>query len=162
MRDELAKLKELSNRSLAGIITTNYDRLLEVETEGYKSFVGQEELIFSALQGWAEIYKIHGSVTDPSTILITDKDYREFKEFSPYLTAKLMTIFMEYPIIFMVYSLTDPNIRIILEDLGKCLSKKNLEKLQRRFIYVEHKRGQEDVELFEHSVAIGVDHILMT
>ena len=162
MRDELAKLKELSNRSLAGIITTNYDRLLEVETEGYKSFVGQEELIFSALQGWAEIYKIHGSVTDPSTILITDKDYREFKEFSPYLTAKLMTIFMEYPIIFMGYSLTDPNIRIILEDLGKCLSKKNLEKLQSRFIYVEHKRGQQDVELFEHTVSIGDDHIHMT
>ena len=62
----------------------------------------------------------------------------------------------------MGYSLTDPNIRIILEDLGKCLSKKNLEKLQSRFIYVEHKRGQEDVELFEHSVAIGDDHIHMT
>ncbi|MDY0260217.1 MAG: SIR2 family protein [Desulfovibrio sp.] len=162
MRDELAKLKKLSCRSLAGIITTNYDRLLESEMEDYKTFVGQEELVFSALQGWAEIYKIHGSVTNPDSIIITSKDYNEFKEYSPYLAAKLMTIFMEYPIIFIGYSINDPNIRIILEELGKCLSKENLQKLQRRFIYVEHKAGQQHIEFFEHSVVIQDDYIHMT
>lgn len=162
MRDELTKLKQLSCRSLAGIITTNYDRLLESEMEDYKTFVGQEELVFSALQGWAEIYKIHGSVTNPDSIIITSKDYNEFKEYSPYLAAKLMTIFMEYPIIFVGYSINDPNIRIILEELGKCLSKENLQKLQRRFIYVEYKAGQQHIEFFEHSVVIQDDYIHMT
>lgn len=162
MRGELAKLKELSRRSLAGIITTNYDCLLEMEMEDYKTFVGQEELIFSALQGWAEIYKIHGSVTNPGTIIITDKDYRGFKEYSPYLAAKLMTIFIEFPIIFIGYSINDPNIRIILEELGRCLSKENLQRLQRRFIYVEHKKDKHDIEFFEHSIVIRDDYIHMT
>lgn len=66
-----------------------------------KIYVGQSQLIFSAIQGIAEIYKIHGSVEVPESIVINEEDYVEFERKSTYLAAKLMTIFMEYPIIFM-------------------------------------------------------------
>lgn len=161
MEEELAQFKELSKRSLAGIITTNYDELLEITTD-YKRYVGQEELIFSALQGWAEIYKIHGCVSSPSSIVITEQDYQKFKNECPYLAAKLMTIFMEYPIIFLGYSINDPNIRLILTELGKCLSPENLRKLQNRFVYVQYDKGQKELENFQHSIQIGNDIIHMT
>ena len=46
--------------------------------EGYKTFVGQDELVFSQLQGIAEIYKIHGSVQNPESIVINKADYQKF------------------------------------------------------------------------------------
>ena len=52
------------------MITTNYDTFFESIFDGYKTFVGQDELIFSQLQGIAEIYKIHGSVDKADTIVI--------------------------------------------------------------------------------------------
>ena len=161
MSDELNVLKNISKRSISGIITTNYDQLLENIT-GYKVFIGQEELIFSPLQGFGEIYKIHGCISNPQDIVITDHDYQKFRNKCPYLAAKLMTTFMEYPIIFMGYSITDTNINLILNELGKCLSPKNLEKLQNRFVYIQYKRGINELKVFKHSVNIGDRIIDMT
>lgn len=161
MIEEVNLLKSISVRSLSGVITTNYDQLLEYITE-YKSFIGQDELIFSQLQGFGEIYKIHGCVTRPQDIVITNDDYRGFREKCSYLAAKLMTTFMEYPIIFMGYSITDTNIRWILNELGKCLTPNNLEKLQNRFIYIQYTEGIKELNIFKHSVNIGDSVINMT
>lgn len=90
----------------------------------YKVYTGQEELIFSPLQEVAEIFKIHGSVNKPSSIVITGEDYDYFNRNCAYLAAKLITIFMEYPIIFIGYSISGPNIRTILQAMVICLSKK--------------------------------------
>ena len=98
-QNEIQALRNISFRNIAGVITTNYDSFFERLFSDYQTYVGQDELIFSPIQGFAEIYKIHGSVTRPETIIINEEDYREFKEKSKYLTAKLLTIFMEYPII---------------------------------------------------------------
>lgn len=161
-RDELKLLKSISSKSLSGIITTNYDELLERETDGYKTYVGQEELIFSSIQGWAEIYKIHGSVSSPESIVITQRDYENFEENCPYLAAKLMTIFMEYPIIFMGYSISDHNVLMILKSLVKCLSDENLEKLQDRFIYVEWVEGQSEMDISTSFINIDSKTIRVT
>lgn len=72
---EIDKLIEISERSIAGIITTNYDSFLEDHFEGYTKYIGQTQLIFSAIQGVAEIYKIHGSVETPDSIIINEADY---------------------------------------------------------------------------------------
>ncbi len=53
--DELACLSRLAKRSLAGVITTNYDSLIEKHLEDFKVFIGQDELVFSAIQGVANI-----------------------------------------------------------------------------------------------------------
>ena len=74
--EEIEKLKGLSKRNISGVITPNYDCFFEDTFDGYTSFVGQDELVFSQLQGIAEIYKIHGSVEVPSSIVINAEDYR--------------------------------------------------------------------------------------
>ena len=67
------------------------------------------------MQGIAEIYKIHGSVQNPESIVINKADYQKFYDKGKYLAAKLMTIFMEYPIIFIGYSISDSDIQAILK-----------------------------------------------
>ena len=56
--EEVRKLQEIAKNNISGVITTNYDSFFEDLFEGYKAFVGQDELVFSQLQGVAEIYKI--------------------------------------------------------------------------------------------------------
>ena len=43
---EIADLKSLTIRNIAGFITTNYDEFLEKIAPDYKVYIGQEELIF--------------------------------------------------------------------------------------------------------------------
>lgn len=143
---EIKLLKEISKRHVAGIITTNYDNLLDAIFEGYKSYIGQEELIFTNLTGVGEIYKIHGSVDKPESIIITEEDYKKFEELSAYLIAKILTIFLEYPIVFIGYSLQDKNIRNILETISKCLPQNKLDLLKDRFLFIDYADEQAPTE----------------
>lgn len=135
---EISLLKKLGKRSLSGIITTNYDTMLEQLFPNFETYVGQEELIFANNTGIGEIYKIHGSVLYPESLVLTSKDYLEFEEHSSYLIAKLLTIFLEYPIIFIGYSLNDRNIRNIFETISRCLSQEKLDELKDQLIFIEY------------------------
>ena len=128
--EEIKLLKEIQQKNISGIITTNYDKFLEKIFHNFKIFAGQEELIFSNLEGIAEIYKIHGTSSSPETIIITSDDYKKFEEKSDYLTAKLLTIFLEYPIIFIGYSINDKNIKNIFSSIAKCLKSRAVRKIK--------------------------------
>lgn len=161
-RDEIGKLKNISKKNLAGVITTNYDAFFETLFSDYKTFVGQDELVFSAIQGIAEIYKIHGSVARPKSLVITEQDYEMFNAKGKYLAAKLMTIFMEYPIIFIGYSLTDTNIQQILEDIVACLPEEKFATLQERFVFVDYQKGVAGVTVSTHSINLNGKLLSMT
>ena len=159
--NEIAALSKISQKSLSGIITTNYDCFLESVMDGYTTYIGQEELIFSAIQGLAEIYKIHGCISRPDSIVVTAADYDVFNSKNQYLASKLMTIFFEYPIIFIGYSINDSNIKKILDAVVSCLSSTNIDKLKDRFIFVE--RGDNEIpEICHHSMSIGDKNLMMT
>lgn len=160
--EEVKKLKSISKKNIAGIITTNYDLFFESLFEDYKSYVGQDELVFSAIQGVAEIYKIHGSVSKPETIVINSSDYAAFAEKGKYLAAKLLTIFMEYPIVFIGYSLADQNIRNILTDIVACLPNDKFDRLQERFVFVEYKPGTKGAVVAPYSIDLNGRLLNMT
>lgn len=138
LEDELSCLTNVAKRSVAGIITTNYDGLLEEVFRGYATFVGQENLLFGQTQGIAEIYKIHGCCSQADSLVLNAGDYAVFEERNAYLAAKLLTVFVEHPIIFMGYSLTDPNVLSILKAIVKCLSEENIGVLKKRLIFLEY------------------------
>jgi hypothetical protein len=119
--NEIQDFKILRGHSLAGIITTNYDNLLDELTD-YKSYIGQTELLASSPIGVGEIYKIHGSINKPESIIITDEDYHNFNDKAQYLSAKLITLFIENPIFFIGYSLNDTDIRNIFNTIIHCFS----------------------------------------
>ena len=151
---EINKLKEISEKSITGVITTNYDSFLEDIFSGFTKYVGQSQLIFSAIQGIAEIYKIHGSVELPDSLVINEEDYLRFQEKSAYLAAKLMTIFMEYPIIFLGYSINDSNIRNIIKSIVVCLDTAQLQRLENRFVFVEYDPTAKTEEVAPYTILI--------
>ncbi|CEQ05954.1 SIR2 family protein [Paraclostridium sordellii] len=152
---EIELFKQISEKSISGAITTNYDTFLEDCFEGYEKYIGQEELLFSPIQGSGEIYKIHGCCDKPKSIIINEEDYKNFDEKNAYLAAKILTMFLEHPIIFIGYSISDINIQNILKAIIKCLSQKNLEKLKDRLIFIEWTNGKEEDSISQFSKDFG-------
>jgi hypothetical protein len=135
--DELTReLDSLANATIDGVITTNWDFLLEDIFPGLEVYVGQDELLFSTSHGIGEIYKIHGSGSKPNSLVVTAHDYEHFDRRNPYLAAKLLTVFAEHPVIFLGYSLNDDNVSRILQSIAQCLTSENIHQLRDRLILV--------------------------
>jgi hypothetical protein len=131
------ELQLLRRAVVDGIITTNFDPLLEELFPEFRVFVGQEELLFEDAHGVGEIYKIHGSHEQPDSLVLTRRDYDRFHETNPYLAAKLMTIFVEHPMVFLGYSLGDQNVAAILQAIVSCLKTPDrIAKLADRLIFI--------------------------
>jgi hypothetical protein len=147
------ELQTLKSAVIDGVITTNYDGLMEWCFPEFHSFVGQDALLFAASQGIGEIYKVHGCASDPESIVLTAGDYERFGERNPYLAAKLLTLFVEHPIIFMGYSLNDPDVTKILISVAKVLTTENLKKLQDQLIFVNWSRTPVEPSLSPAQIA---------
>ncbi len=102
------------------IISTNYDEFLEALFPDYQPIIGQQ-IIQGRDLSIGEIFKIHGCVSTPTSLVLTDEDYAEFIKKKKYLSAKLLTFFSEHPLIFIGYGAGDPNIRAILSDIDEAL-----------------------------------------
>ena len=102
------------------VITTNYDRFLELIFPEYQPVIGQN-IIRGRQVLFGEIFKIHGCVSDQSSLVFTQSDFDEFTRKKKYLSAKLLTYFSEHPLLFVGYSASDPNIRAILSDIDECI-----------------------------------------
>jgi hypothetical protein len=103
------------------IITTNYDEFLERIFPDYQSIIGQK-ILSSESAFFGEIFKIHGCVTSPDSLVLTKKDYDDFLCTKKYLSAKLLTFFLEHPLLIVGYSAADENIKTILSDIDIILS----------------------------------------
>jgi hypothetical protein len=131
------EVEVLTNLNIDGIITTNWDDTAERFFPKFKKFIGQNQLLFASVFGIGEIYKIHGCMSEPDSLVLTEKDYADFNKRNAYLAAKLITIFIEHPVVFLGYSLSDNNIQEILQSLVLCLDSNNIDKLQDNLIFVE-------------------------
>ena len=115
---EISALKKFAPHA---IITTNYDTFPELLFPEYETVIGQKVIRYShATIG--EIFKVHGCVTKPETIILTEEDYCDFNQKRKYLSAKLLAYFAEHPLLIVGYGAQDPNIRQILSDIGEILA----------------------------------------
>ena len=118
LRDEVKLLQEIRPSS---IITTNYDQLAEFFYPDYTPIVGQT-IIKTPSTMIGEIFKIHGCVTNTEEIVLTESDYSNWNEKKKYISAKLLTYFLEHPVIILGYSAQDPNVLSILRDIDEILA----------------------------------------
>lgn len=141
VKQEFQQLQSISDKSIAGIITTNYDDLIESIFD-FITYTSQDELLFHNKYDLGEIYKIHGTVDKPESIMITKSDYDIINSKHKYISAKLLTIFIEHPIFFIGYSLGDEDIREILHDILTSIGKQHLAQVSKRIFFVQWDQKQ--------------------
>lgn len=139
--EELDLLAEVGSGKLSGVITTNYDRLCERVFPGFDVKVGEHGMLFHESSFAQELYKIHGSVDEPGSLVLTSADYRAFDEGKDYLVAKLLTIFLEFPVIFLGYSIQDENVKKILASVARCVGRRRMEEAKNRMLFVRYAPG---------------------
>lgn len=149
------EILELKKANIDGIITTNWDLFTENLFPDYKVFIGQEELLVSTPQNIGEIYKIHGCCSKPNSLVVTKEDYKQFEETNPYLAAKLVTIFVENPVVFIGYSLYDPNIKSLLSSIVKGIGAKNIKKITNNLIFVQREKSDRPYGIRETVYSLG-------
>jgi hypothetical protein len=152
--DYAREVELLSALNVDGVITTNWDIFLEQIFPEYKVFIGQEELLFSNPQEIGEIYKIHGCATDPRSLVLTTEDYEQFNDKNTYLAAKLITLFVEHPVVFIGYSISDENVSSLLKAISLCIGKKNIEQLRKNLIFVQRLADGEEPNISDTYLTI--------
>lgn len=158
---ETAALEFGCSLKLSGVITTNYDFLCETLFPEFDVFVGEQELLLKDPSYSAEIFKIHGSANNPASMILTQADYDGLRERQEYLAAKLLTIFLEYPVFFLGYSLQDEDIGSILASIARCVGKSNLHNASKRIVFVSYEEPG-DSPVSELNMIFGSDALTMT
>lgn len=117
--------------SIKDIITTNWDTLLERECDCVP--IIYEEDIALLDESERKVYKMHGSIENISTLVITKDDYDKcYEELNTNLLgAKIKELLANKMIVFIGYSLEDEDFKKIWE-----LINKNLKKLKPHFYIV--------------------------
>lgn len=157
---EIALLGKLLSKARI-IITTNYDsmieNLLDSENKSANIFVGNTGF-FKETTGWGELYKIHGTSSDPASIIITAEDYESYNENSILLNAKLLSSLVDAPILFLGYSLSDENVRSLLRTYAKNMPT-DVSQNSDRITIVEYVPDEKQVvENVEHDPVLGITY----
>ena len=127
------------------VITTNYDTLIEraFSETGKRCGTIVREADLTRMQD-VNVIKIHGCITHLNTIVITEEDYYRWLITDSEMKTLVRLWFLQRPIVFIGFSLSDPNLRQLYYGLrlrfGKALQvayavfKERLDNYDMRFI----------------------------
>ena len=152
---EITELRKINPKA---IITTNYDTLLEdiVFADRCIRHIGQDGFKdnLSEAEDKIDLYKIHGCVTKPKSIIITKEDYDNFFQKSRYLYSKILTLFWEYPVIFIGYSVSDRNIKDILAVMIEIMTEEQKEDFLKRIWIVDFAKHEDEECVTEREIEL--------
>ena len=118
--------KSIVNLKCPIIYTTNYDHCLEIayEQENMKYHtISNVRDIITLPSDTTQIVKIHGDYTCPQDIVFTESSYFDRLDFESPLDIKLRGDMLSKSILFIGYSLSDVNIRLLIHKLDKIWKK---------------------------------------
>jgi hypothetical protein len=104
------------------IYTTNYDRNIEAAFAAHnREFVkvANARDIAKTREGVAQIVKFHGDFDDDDSLVITETDYFNRLAFDSPLDIKFRSDALGKTVLFIGYSMTDMNIRLLLHNLWR-------------------------------------------
>ena len=110
--------KLLPSLRLRAILTTNYDRLIESVYLGDTSIYVHAKV--PALNEDFFIWKLHGDVLDPDSIVFDENDYDNLAV-NPRVLTVLDGLFQQNMVLFVGYSLKDPDLLLVLKRLATIL-----------------------------------------
>lgn len=107
-------------------LTSNYDGLIEggyaVESEGIVPPVFSAEGVNQAVDSLRNsrffVFKIHGDVNIPGSIVLGNRDYSRLLYLSPGYRSFLETIFSTYTVLFLGFGGSDPDLEGIIDRLS--------------------------------------------
>lgn len=158
LTNELEEFKK-TKEHVASYITTNYDEFIESQLGDVAAIVGDSMYLEDPEYN---LFKIHGSIIDPKSIVITKDDYREFDERDKVIQAKLINQFVSKNIIFLGYSINDDNIKKILSSIFSPLEANGeiFNKIKNNFILIEYKKGEDQLLTEVYNLDIGEGRII--
>jgi len=123
--------KSILKLNPAHILTTNYENLIEkaVEESGYSQkyhIVDKDEDLPLANEKQKLLVKVHGSF-DSENIVLSEEDYSEYEKNYPLILSFIRYIFSRHRVLFLGFSLSDPNFNRILYNVKNILKDESLE-----------------------------------
>ncbi|CAK6490698.1 hypothetical protein PANNVG_01005 [Pantoea sp. Nvir] len=151
VNDEIALLSNAS-KNIASVITTNYDHFIE-GTLGFRTVIGNELLLSNP---YGSVYKIHGCISKPSSIIITKNDYDKFNTKNELIRAQLLSLFIHNPIIFIGYSISDSNIKNVLRTIFSYIPKETdvADEIRKNFLLIERYENINATDVITHDIDI--------
>lgn len=108
--------------------TSNYDDLIERALRGQKRKPdvkrSSSELVAPPQNRDATVYKMHGDLSDPGTIMITHDDYAKYTRLYPLFRDRLRADLAEQTFLFLGFSFSDPHLDFILNEIKAQLGDK--------------------------------------
>lgn len=108
--------RKLARLPWAAIVTTNYDDLIErtfSDSRVVRTVVQDLDLTQRRTPDDLLVLKMHGDLADRASIIITEEDYRLYDTTHRGLVVKVRQLLLEHPLMFVGFSLTDPNFKAI-------------------------------------------------
>lgn len=94
------------------VVTTNYDDLLERAfqySREVRQIVWDADLTQRRTPGDLAVIKMHGDLKFRDSVVLTEEDYRIYERTRPGMAVKIRQLLLEHPLLFVGFSLSDPN-----------------------------------------------------
>lgn len=109
--------RQIARLPLPGVITTNYDKLFENAYGGRLTVRTQADKTLASLpfDPAPFLLKAHGDIAQPETLILTARDYRRLIHSNPQFKSVFDWIQTGNAILFLGYSLSDPDFNLFLQ-----------------------------------------------
>lgn len=109
------------------VITTNYDQFIEKNfdhfTDSHSPYSVFKQsgtnLLDNIRSPSRALIKIHGCISDPSDLILDRSSYFRLKQKNPATFSTLSALFHVNTVLFLGYSVSDPDMQLILESINQ-------------------------------------------